>query len=166
MEDKPPAGRGRGRGRGRAPTTAASPGPEPRKPQEPSSPAGKFGWSGHSPGLVIDLIISCAGVGSASSSPGGKGVSGSPPAAGLPGAGRGRGRGRGRTPAQVDLATVEAQAASGGGGGDRGVSSALKSPLRDEKALQDVIQQVEEVALVEKKEEVTKKVEEMQGSCH
>ena len=47
-----------------------------------------------------------------------------------------------------------------------GVSSALKSPLRDEKDLQDVIQHVEEVALVEKKEEVTKKVEEMQGSCH
>ena len=40
------------------------------------------------------------------------------------------------------------------------MSSALKSPLRDEKALQDVIQHVEEVALVEKKEEVIKKVEE------
>ena len=46
------------------------------------------------------------------------------------------------------------------------MSSAQKSPLRDEKVLQDVIQHVEEVALVEKKEEVTKKVEEMQGSCH
>ena len=46
------------------------------------------------------------------------------------------------------------------------MSSALKSPPSDEKVLQDVIQQGEELALVEKKEEVTKKVEEMQGSCH
>ena len=60
---------------------------------------------------------------------------------------------------------MEAPAASGGGG-DLGVSSALKSPPSDEKVLQDVIQQGEELALVEKKEEVTKKVEEMQGSCH